>query len=562
LSKTQPNRKYSEDYLQWGFYYIESDTHQQPVCCMKPSLLQLHFTTKHKDHNRKTLSFFVRSKDEFLKRQTVFRKTTNVPDKCLQASYALSLLATKQNKPHTVIEKLVLSIMFDDKMASVLKSIPCSDNTVQRRIKDISEDLIQQVVEKIIAAKEFSMQLDESTDISGEAQLVVFVRVPDCEDIIEHILLCRPLPERTTGEEIFKHIDDFFCDHDILWFWCVAICSDGAAAMTGRTAGFIAITRQQNNSIVSSHRHALASKRMSEILHETLNDAVKIINYIKSRPLNVQLFHQLCQEIGSDHKTLLFLLMRIFDLDEVYVFLKDSSSLAEKFEDVSWVCCLGYLADMFKKLNELNVSLQGYGHNIFTMEEKVSAFHKKLYFWMNRVANGNLEMFPILSEFLAMNAAVDTREIQKVITNHLKKLHSEFVSYFPFLTSGSDVGKCWITSPFNMENIMSADLSIQQQEILIDMTDNQHFQEMFKEKSVTEFWSQVRKEHDELGAKAITALLPFGLTYLCEQAFSSMTSIKTKPRKCLYLEYDLVVSVSTLSPWIQDLMAKKVHVSH
>uniref|UniRef100_A0A8C4RV02 Uncharacterized protein n=1 Tax=Erpetoichthys calabaricus TaxID=27687 RepID=A0A8C4RV02_ERPCA len=545
----------SKDYIRYGFSWCGDETAPKPQCiicgdqlsneAMAPSKLNRHLNSNHPSYTKKDKQLL---------------KTRSVPDKCLQASYALSLLAAKQNKPHTVVEKLVLpsaieivSIMFNDKMASVLKSIPCSDNTVQRRIKDISEDLIPQVVEKIIAAKEFSMQLDESTDISGEAQLVVFVRVPDSEDIIEHILLCRPLPERTTGEEIFKHIDDFFHEHDILWFWCVAICSDGAAAMTGRTAGFIVRARQQNNSIASSHcilhRHALASKRMSEILHETLNNAVKIINYIKSRPLNERLFRQLCQEIGSDHKTLLFhievrwlsrrkVLMRIFELcDEVYLFLKDSSSLTEKFED-------------------------GYGHNIFTMKEKVSAFHKKLYFWMNRIANGSLEMFPILSEFLAMNAAVVTREIQKVVTNHLKKLHSEFVSYFPFLTSGIDVGKRWITSPYNMENIMSADLSIQQQEILIDMTDNQHFQEMFKEKSVTEFWSQVRKEHDELGAKAITALLPFGSTYLCEKAFSSMTSIKTKPRNCLFLKYDLVVSVSTLSPRIQDLMAKKAHVSH
>uniref|UniRef100_A0A8C4TID3 DUF4371 domain-containing protein n=1 Tax=Erpetoichthys calabaricus TaxID=27687 RepID=A0A8C4TID3_ERPCA len=467
----RPNRKYSEDYLQWGFYYIESDTQQQPVCvicnevlsnqCMKPSLLQRHFITKQKDHNRKPLSFFVRSKDEFLKQQTVFRKTS-VPDKYLQASYVLSLLAAKQNKPHTVVEKLVLpsaievvSIMFDDKIASVLKSISCSDNTVQRRIKDISEDLIQQVVEKIIAAKEFSMQLDESTDISGEAQLVVFVRVPDSENIIEHILLCRPLPERTTGEEIFKHIDDFFREHDILWLWCISICSDGAAAMTGRTTGFIARARQQNNSIVSSHcilhRHALASKRMSEILHETLNDAVKIINYIKSHSLNARLFRQLCQEISSDHKTLLFhtevrwlsrgkVLMRIFEL----------------------LCRLGYLADVFKKLNKLNVSL----HN-----ERCRRY------------KGNTESYYQPSE----------------------------------------------EAPFGI---------------------------------LTEFWSQVRKEHDELGAKAITALLPFGWTYLCEKAFSSMTSIKTKPRNCLYLEYDLVVSVSTLSPRIQELMAKKVHISH
>lgn len=62
---------------------------------------------------------------------------------------------------------------------------------------------------------------------------------------------------------------------------------------------------------------------------------------------------------------------------------------------------------------------------------------------------------------------------------------------------------------------------------------------MFIQKSGTEFWSQVKKEHGDLGA-----LLPFGLTNLCEKEFSSLTSMKTKPRNCLYLEYDLVGRVS------------------
>lgn len=46
------------------FYYIESHTHQHPVCVIcnkvvsKPSLLQWHFAFKHKDHKTKQLLFF------------------------------------------------------------------------------------------------------------------------------------------------------------------------------------------------------------------------------------------------------------------------------------------------------------------------------------------------------------------------------------------------------------------------------------------------------------------------------------------------------------------------
>jgi isochorismate synthase EntC len=68
--------------------------------------------------------------------------------------------------------------MFDDKTVSQIKAIPCSDNTVQRRIVEMVADVTDQVVEKIVLAKQFALQLDEITDISNEAELVAFVRVP------------------------------------------------------------------------------------------------------------------------------------------------------------------------------------------------------------------------------------------------------------------------------------------------------------------------------------------------------------------------------------------------
>jgi phage terminase Nu1 subunit (DNA packaging protein) len=80
----------------------------------------------------------------------------------------------KCKKPHNIAEELIIlcaveiaSIMFDEKTASLIKAIPSSDNTVQRRIQDMTSDIVDQVVENISKSKRFSIQLDESTDIAG-----------------------------------------------------------------------------------------------------------------------------------------------------------------------------------------------------------------------------------------------------------------------------------------------------------------------------------------------------------------------------------------------------------
>jgi urate oxidase len=97
----------------------------------------------------------------------------------------------------------IASIMFDEKTASLIKAIPSSDNTIQRKIQDMASDFVDQFVEKISKSKQFSIQMDESTDITGEAQLLAFVQVPDSDNTMEHILFCRNLREKVR-EEILK----------------------------------------------------------------------------------------------------------------------------------------------------------------------------------------------------------------------------------------------------------------------------------------------------------------------------------------------------------------------
>ena len=83
----------------------------------------------------------------------------------------------------------------------------------------------------------FSLEIDETTD---DAQLLAFVRYEDSGTMCDEFIFCKPLPGRTTGVEIFKALDDFFKDHNISWQKCVALCSDGARAMSGNLTGLFA----------------------------------------------------------------------------------------------------------------------------------------------------------------------------------------------------------------------------------------------------------------------------------------------------------------------------------
>ncbi|MGH0176926.1 UNVERIFIED_CONTAM: hypothetical protein FKN15_073970 [Acipenser sinensis] len=182
--------------------------------------------------------------------------------------------------------------MIDKKAADALKTVPLSNNTVCRRIDDMGVDIVDQVVEKLKHSGSFALQLDESTDVNGEAQLIAFVRYRDISEINEHILFCKKLTGSTTGEDVFHIIDSFFSEHNLDWKSCTHVCTDGAASMTGRVKGLLAHIKKVNPDVEWNHciihREALASKRMSPELHDVLNDAVKAINLFSTPTLTVR----------------------------------------------------------------------------------------------------------------------------------------------------------------------------------------------------------------------------------------------------------------------------------
>ena len=96
--------------------------------------------------------------------------------KILEASFAVSLSIAKAKKPHTIGETLIkpcakqkVEIVLGKEAEKKIAAVSLSNNTVQRRIKEMSTDIKEQVVEEIRSASFglFSIQLDESTHVES-----------------------------------------------------------------------------------------------------------------------------------------------------------------------------------------------------------------------------------------------------------------------------------------------------------------------------------------------------------------------------------------------------------
>jgi len=77
--------------------------------------------------------------------------------------------------------------MLGDKAEQEISKIPLSNNTIQRRILDLSDNIEENVISKFHNSL-FALQVDESTDISNHAQLIAFIRVIDEDAIINQFL--------------------------------------------------------------------------------------------------------------------------------------------------------------------------------------------------------------------------------------------------------------------------------------------------------------------------------------------------------------------------------------
>jgi len=307
-----------------------------------------------------------------------------------------------------------------------------------------------------------------------------------------------------------------------------------------------------------------------------MQEVVDVVNFIKSSAVNSLLF-EMCVDLWSQFQHLLFysnvrwlshgeVLRRLVDLrTKLKVFLNEKVHChAIRFKDKEWMLKVCYLNDIFTASNNLNTSMQGRNQNIISLSEKLSAFKEKLQLWKKKLEHGRTAAFPSMNEYLEKwnQIAISRLDIIKpILMEHLENLITEFNRYIP---DRNEASQWWVTNLFwaKVDNL-SEDVAGLQEE-LIDLHHDQFHQQLFSTASLGEFWTSVKKEKPIIGNEAMTFLLPFATTYLCEQGFSALTVVKTKARNHLDPGDDLRIALSKTEPCIEDIMKEKFqfHQSH
>ena len=293
--------------------------------------------------------------------------------------------------------------------------VSLSASTITRRIDEIAEDSEAQLLERINESPWYTVQVDESTDVDNKATMLVLVRYIFQKDVHEGVLCALLLPASTTAAELVKSLNDY-TSGKLNWSFCVRICTDGTAAVTGRLSGFTTRVKEVASECGSTHcviqREMLASRKMSPELN-VLQDVIRTINHIKVHALNSRLFAQLCEKDAEHTHLLLYTgvrwlskrrsLARVFELREPLqrFLLEKQPPLAAHFSDTEWVAKLAYLCGIYSTCSTNSIC-----H--FRVEQPLcSSWQIK---WLHSKPNWNcggrqvnigiFDMFPTVAEIL------------------------------------------------------------------------------------------------------------------------------------------------------------------
>ena len=404
-------RKYSEEFFKYGFIFIVEAGIENPQCVicneimsaesMKPNKMKRHFDAKHPSFTGKDVQYFKNKADGVNKSRLDFGgKYQQQNMAAIEASYLVALRIAKAKKPHTIAEELLLPatkdivrVMLGAEYVNKLNTISLSNNTVSRRIDDMSADIMEQVIQEMKSAPFgiFSIQLDESQDVANCSQLLVYVRYIYEGDFKDEFLFCKPLETTTTARDVFDTVGSFLQNHDIPWGNVCIVCTDGAPAMQGCSSGFQRLVINASPKAIGTHcmihRQVLATKTLPQEFQDIMKSVVSVVNFVKTSASNSRLFSKLCSELDAPNNVLLFhtdvrwlsrskVLRRVFDLcDELKTFFnkKSKPQFEALFGEKNQLQKISYLVDIFA-INELKLSLQGPNATCLDLSEKIRAF--------------------------------------------------------------------------------------------------------------------------------------------------------------------------------------------
>ena len=284
------------------------------------------------------------------------------------------MLIAQSGKPQTIGETLILLAVSEvfrtvlhKPSEEVIESIPLSNNTVQRKVDEMSGNTEEHLC-LILETTKFSLQFDESTLPDKKSLPLAYVRFVKDGNLMKKFLFAKELETHTTSESVFQLVVGFFNEKEIPLTDIVSCATDGAPSVFSRHQEFVKYLKEEVPGSLTVHcvihRQNLVAKNISGPLHESLNTVTRAVNTIKARALHSRLFRQLCAK--NDEKfELLLLHKRVRWLSKgncLRRFYSLFSTVVEFFlaldDSVNIKTDIAHLSDIFMKFTEVNLQLQ------------------------------------------------------------------------------------------------------------------------------------------------------------------------------------------------------------
>ncbi|XP_072380931.1 zinc finger BED domain-containing protein 5-like [Diabrotica undecimpunctata] len=217
----------------------------------------------------------------------------------VKTSYELSLLLARKKKAYSDGEEIIKNSLAifaknvgDVKIKNMVDNIALYRNTVMRRIDDMGQDVVSQIISGLKSCKFFSLALDEICDNTEITQLSIFVRYTnDNFENAEELLDLRQLVT-TTGEDIFQQLKNVIEVNKVERSKLDSVCTDGAPCMVGRLKG--------NWEKLASNIPTCQARIVKGLDRTTCLWAVSIVNNTMSYEKEQSRLLQLVEEVETD----------------------------------------------------------------------------------------------------------------------------------------------------------------------------------------------------------------------------------------------------------------------
>ena len=258
------NRAFKDEWTD-KYAFIFNGKSSQPMCLVcnfsttvvKKANIKRHFQTNHPTFDRefppnseKRTNEIKKLKGSVTAGQQLMGAFLTVQERATIASLKISWRLGKQMKPLKdaeivkeclvdAVESVIENPAVRDQVLTKIEGISLSNDTATIRSEKLSGAVMSELIQRLKVA------VDELTDKTNDAQLLVYVRYHWNGPYHKDVLGLQTMKGRTTGADIYEAIADILRIMEVDVAKIVSITTDGAPAMIGRLQGMVTRLKEE-----------------------------------------------------------------------------------------------------------------------------------------------------------------------------------------------------------------------------------------------------------------------------------------------------------------------------